>query len=173
MSRPTGRRETRDFGDAVVLERRFHAPVADVWASVTESERLERWVGTWTGDPADGEVVFRMTAEGDEAPAEPLTIVECRPPHLLRAQVLVAGDPADDTQQLWHWELALDETDGVTTLTFAQSTAGAVPVSDVGPGWEYYLDRLVVHRDGGDVDTVDWSRDYYPAMKEHYAQLFS
>lgn len=172
-STPTGRRETRDFGEAVVLDRRFRAPVEDVWASLTEPARLQRWVGTWSGDPASGEVVFRMTAEGEEAPEEPLTILECRPPHVLRTQVRVAGDGTGDSEQLWHWELALEESDGMTTLTFAQSTAGDVPVSDVGPGWEYYLDRLVVDRDGGDVATVDWARDYYPAMKEHYTQLFS
>lgn len=168
-STPTGRRETRAFGEAVVLERTFRAPVEDVWASVTEPERLQRWVGTWSGDPASGEVVFRMTAEGEDAADEPLTILECRPPHLLRAQVHVAGDAT----QVWHWELALSEHDGVTTLTFAQSTAGDIPVADVGPGWEYYLDRLVVDRDGGDVATVDWSRDYYPAMSGYYRDLFS
>jgi len=168
-STPTGRRETRDFGEVVVLERTFRAPVEDVWASVTEPERLERWVGTWSGDPASGEVVFRMTAEGEEAPEESLIIQECRPPRLLRAQVRVTGD----TTQLWHWEVALAEQDGVTTLTFAQSTAGDISVADVGPGWEYYLDRLVADRDGADVATVDWSRDYYPAMCGYYSDLFS
>ena len=36
----------------VVFERTFRAPIDDVWAAVTEPERLERWIGTWTGDPA-------------------------------------------------------------------------------------------------------------------------
>jgi hypothetical protein len=42
----------------------------------------------------------------------------------------------------------------------------------MGPGWEYYLDRLVAAETGGDPAAVDFERDYYPAMEEHYrAQL--
>jgi len=43
---PTGRRERRGDRDYVVLARAFRAPVEDVWAAVTEPERLERWIGT-------------------------------------------------------------------------------------------------------------------------------
>ena len=46
---PTGRRATRNGHDSVVLDRTFRAPIESVWAAVTESDRLERWVGTWTG----------------------------------------------------------------------------------------------------------------------------
>ena len=66
-TRPTGRRETRGGHDLVVFTRTFAAPLDDVWAAVTEPRRLERWVGTWEGDPADGWVGFRMTAEGENA----------------------------------------------------------------------------------------------------------
>ena len=47
-----GRRLGRDGAAFVVIERTFRAPVADVWAAVTEPDRLERWIGTWAGDPA-------------------------------------------------------------------------------------------------------------------------
>lgn len=162
--RPTGRLEDRDFGEAVVLERSFRAPVTDVWAAVTEPERLRRWIGEWTGDPSTGHVVFRMTAEGEDAGPEPVTIHECSPPHLLRV-TCSTGDGA------WHLELRLVEAGGLTTLTFAQSTAGEVPLDSVGPGWEYYLDRLAADLGGADVSAVDWDRDYYPVMQEHYARL--
>ncbi len=164
--RPTGRLENRDFGEAVVLDRTFRAPVADVWAAVTDPERMQRWIGTWTGDPTMGEVVFRMTAEGEDAGDEPVTIHECTPPHRLRVTTRAA-----DAAQGWELELRLVEVDGVTTLTFAQSTAGEVPMDSVGPGWEYYLDRLVTDLEGGDVSTVSWDRDYFPAMQEHYRGL--
>ena len=58
----TGRREGRGNHSLLVLERTFRAPVVDVWAAITEPERLERWIGTWTGDPASGSVLVRMTA---------------------------------------------------------------------------------------------------------------
>ena len=47
---PTGRREDRDGTTYVVFERTFRAPIADVWAAVTESDRLGRWIGIWGED---------------------------------------------------------------------------------------------------------------------------
>ena len=73
---PTGRREHRASGVAVVFDRTFEASAADVWAAVTEPALLERWIGTWSGDPASGVVAFRMTAEGDDVDEETTTIVQ-------------------------------------------------------------------------------------------------
>jgi hypothetical protein len=36
----TGRLATHEGRDAVAFERTFHAPITDVWAAVTESDRL-------------------------------------------------------------------------------------------------------------------------------------
>ncbi len=38
----------------------------------------------------------------------------------------------------------------------------------VGPGWEYYLDRLAAVLSGGDLSAIDFAVDYYPAMADHY-----
>ena len=67
--RPTGRREERHGETHLVFERTFRAPIEDVWAAVTESGRLSRWIGEGSGDPASGSVTFRMTAEGDDVGA--------------------------------------------------------------------------------------------------------
>jgi len=37
----------------------------------------------------------------------------------------------------------------------------------VGPGWDYYLDRLVAAETGGDLTAIDFD-DYYPAFAAHY-----
>lgn len=170
MSRtPTGRREHRSFGESMVLERTFTASIDEVWAAVTEPERLERWIGTWTGDPRSGSVAFRMTAESPEAGEETVQIDECTPPHRLRARIQVPGHPDHE----WHWELLLRHVAGTTTLTFVQSVAGDVPPTDVGPGWEYYLDRLVAAETGQDVAAIDFERDYHPAMSDYYRDLFT
>ena len=50
----------------------------------------------------------------------------------------------------------------------ASPTSTTTTCPSVGPGWEYYLDRLVAAETGGDPATVDFDRDYYPAMAEHY-----
>jgi uncharacterized protein YndB with AHSA1/START domain len=164
---PVGRREQRDGRPTLVLERTFRAPVADVWAAVTEPERLVRWIGTWSGDPASGAVMFRMTAEGDDVAAEAVTIHECRPPERLELSIANSAEESGH----WHLELDLSEAAGVTTLTFAQRLHDPALAKDVGPGWEYYLDRLVAAHTGGDVAAVAWPD--YEGMATYYEPLFT
>ena len=164
---PVGRREERPGRTCVVIERRFRAPVDDVWAAVTEPERLARWIGTWSGDPASGVVQFRMTAEGEDVEAEPVTVHECDPPR--RLALSWAGGPSEGG--LWEVELDLAEQAGLTTLTFAQRVPDTATARDVGPGWEYYLDRLVTAHGDGDVGAVAWAD--YEGMAGYYERLFS
>jgi uncharacterized protein YndB with AHSA1/START domain len=160
----TGRRDERE-ADWIVLPRTFRMPRDEVWKAVTEPERLERWIGTWSGDPAEGRVSFRMTAEGEDIPANDYVITGCRPTEHLGLEADAAG---------MHFELRLDlsEEDGVTTQLFAQRMTDAETASSVGPGWEYYLDRLVAAETGGDVAGVTWD-DYYPALADDYRALVS
>ncbi|GAC00429.1 hypothetical protein GONAM_15_01380 [Gordonia namibiensis NBRC 108229] len=167
----TGRREIRDGVPYVVLERTFTAPVAAVWAAITEPARLERWVGTWDGDPTDGFVDFRMTAEGEDAAPEQMSILECEPPNRLVVESK-SPDPEGGPDDVWRLELDLSEADGTTTLTFAQGLPRPEMAENVGPGWEYYLDRLVAAESGSGVDAVDWDA-YYPALSAPYAQMFA
>jgi len=164
---PTGRRESRDGTDYVVYTREFKAPIEDVWAAVTEPARLERWIGTWSGDPASGQVDFRMTAESEDAAAETCRIDACDPPRRLATRSQVPGQDV-----VWTLELDLAEEGGVTTLTFAQAMDDPEIASSVGPGWDYYLDRLVAAETGGEVASVDFD-DYYPQQSDHYRAEFS
>ena len=50
---PTGRL----FGDDLVLTRTLRAPIADVWASITEPDRTARWFGPWQGDAGPGSTI--------------------------------------------------------------------------------------------------------------------
>ncbi|WP_313750347.1 SRPBCC family protein [Streptomyces parvus] len=167
-SNPTGRRVTVDGLDSIAFDRTFRAGIEDVWAAVTEPDRLARWIGEWTGDPSTGSVDFRMLYESDEHQAEVLTIQECQAPRRL---VLMSQVPGEEL--VWHMTLTLVEHEGATTLTFTQSvgddpsTAGGV-----GPGWDYYLDRLVAAETGGDPASVDFG-DYHPVHTRHYLDMFS
>jgi uncharacterized protein YndB with AHSA1/START domain len=162
---PTGRIEQREGRHVLVQVRTFHAPIEDVWAAVTEPERLARWIGSWTGDPASGAVLFRMLFEGEDHEAETMTIRVCEPPRRLH----LTSQAGEDT---WLLELDLSHADGVTTLTFAQPGVTAEQVGGVGPGWDYYLDRLVDVETGRDPSLRDFDRDYYPATAEHYKSQF-
>lgn len=175
--RITGRRETHDGQEVLVLERRFHAGIDDVWAAVTDPVRLQRWIGTWSGDPASGSVAFRMTAEGEDVPEEIYDIETCDPPEHLAVRTREATPFSADgsgPRVRWALRLQLSEAAGVTTLTFVQALAdgslGTDMAASVGPGWEYYLDRLVAAMDGGEVGAVAWD-DYEPGSAD-YRTLF-
>lgn len=159
---PTGTVQTRSDGTYLVLERQFAAPVAAVWAAVTESDRLGRWIGIWRGDPASGTVEFNMTAEGEDAGWQPMTIEICEEPTRLRLSTASLAEGPD-----WILDLALGEAAGRTTLTFAQ-VADGINVGEMAAGWEYYLDRLVAAEAGLPVDSIDWAE--YEALMASYAE---
>jgi uncharacterized protein YndB with AHSA1/START domain len=162
---PTGVIEERDGRKVLVQTRTFRAPVEDVWAAVTEPERLARWIGTWTGDPTSGAVSFRMLFEGEDHESEEMEIRACEPPYRLHLTSRVGSET-------WLLELDLSHADGITTLTFAQPEVTLEQVGGVGPGWDYYLDRLVLVESGGDPATLSFERDYYPSTSAHYTSQF-
>ncbi|MGC5171809.1 SRPBCC domain-containing protein [Micromonospora sp. DT81.3] len=147
----------------LTITRRLAGSAQDAWRDLTASDRLEGWIGRWEGDPASGHVDFFMTAEGQDVEAERYTILECDPPRRF------AGDTSSPAGA-WHLWFELSEAGDETMLTFGQRLDPGVDLASVGPGWEYYLDRLVAMRSGRDVDAVEWDA-YYPAMSEQYAAL--
>ena len=72
---PTGRL----FGNDLVLTRTFHAPVADVWASLTDPERTARWFGPWKGDAAPGRTIQVQMVQEESQPWMDMTIDACEP----------------------------------------------------------------------------------------------
>lgn len=167
MTTATGHREFRNGTSYVVYHRRFRASIDDVWAAITEPDRLARWIGTWSGDPSTGSVDFSMTAEGEDIQPARYLIDECSPPATLR----VRTGPESDPDAMWCFELDLVEADGITTLTFAQAMDDAGMAESVGPGWDYYLDRLVAVEGGETTESVVWDQ-YYPALASHYRREF-
>jgi uncharacterized protein YndB with AHSA1/START domain len=175
---PLGRRETRDGAAHLVFTRTFAAPLGDVWAACTEPARMERWIGTWTGDPASGEVVFRMTAEGGDVPEEVYLVEVCEPPRrfVVRSRDAAPFSPDGSGPRVaWQHTLELSEADGVTTLTFTQvvpdGPVGADMVASVGPGWDYYLDRLATAFDDADPGRLVF--EPYLERSDHYRGLFA
>ena len=160
MSIPaTGRIVPTATGQEIVIERTFKAPIGDVWASIVEPDRMNRWIGTWTGEPGNGKrVMFTMTSEEGAKPEEAL-IHRCEAPRHLDVESFSQGTS-------WRMVLDLTEVDGVTTLVFSQSVdAEDEGASSYGPGWEYYIDRLGAVLDG--TEFADWD-EYYPAQVPHW-----
>jgi uncharacterized protein YndB with AHSA1/START domain len=155
---PRGRVVPTADGRDLVLTRSFRAPIDDVWASLTESERTARWFASWSGEPGPGRTIrYRLTFEEGATEAD-MTIDACDPPHHLAVS-------ATNDYGTWRLEATLAEGDGVTELTFVHHLDEGAAVREVGPGWEYYLDMLVASRDGSPPPDFD---DYYPAQAAYY-----
>ena len=160
--KPNGSLTSTSTGPDLVLTRTFRAPIIDVWDSLTESERTTRWFGPWAGSPGAGQSIsVTMTAE-EGNPEMTMKIEACEPPHHLAVSAV-------DEYGTWHLEAHLTEHDGVTELRFVQHLTDTAAVSDTGPGWEYYLDRLAATV-RGEVSMPEFD-DYYPAMKGYYDAL--
>jgi uncharacterized protein YndB with AHSA1/START domain len=158
---PTGDVVRTPAGLDLVLTRRFAAPAEDVWASVVEPDRTARWLGPWRGEGAPGKTVQLRLSFEEGAPWTDVAIEACEPPRRLAVATL-------DEAGAWRMELTLAEAGGVTELRFVQHRDDAAGIGEIGPGWEWYLDRLVAARDGVDALAFD---AYYPAMKARYEAL--
>lgn len=148
---------TEDQRDGVVSDvpggvrlrfrRSWPDPIEDVWAALTENERLVRWIGTYDGPRGAGATgSFTMTHEAEPA-SEAVTIVECEPPRRLVLEWTA--------QEHWRIELDLAVQDGRTVLLFTQVLATAEGVEDVAAGWHWYLDKLDAVVTGGP-PPADW-----------------
>ncbi|MEV6597762.1 SRPBCC family protein [Actinoplanes sp. NPDC051346] len=158
---PIGRLLPTTDGHDLVVSRTFRAPIEDVWASVTESDRTARWFGPWEGDAGPGRTIKMQMAYEDQKPWFDVRIDACEPPRRLAVST-------SDESGSWRIELLLSYADGRTELQLVHHLDTTDAVGEMGPGWEFYLDMLVAARDGSPTPTFD---DYYPAMKPYYEAL--
>lgn len=151
---PTGHLD----GNDLVITRRFRAPIGDVWASVTESEKTALWFGNWEGNAGPGKVLRVCMVHEKGQPWMDLAIEECAAPH--RLMVATKDDFGE-----WRITITLTQTGDTTELRFVQHLSDRALAGEVGPGWEYYLDMLVASRNASPLPSFD---DYYSAQKAHY-----
>ncbi|NEE02292.1 SRPBCC family protein [Phytoactinopolyspora halotolerans] len=160
---PSGRLFRTADGVDLTLTRTFRASADDVWASVTEPERTARWFGPWKGDAGPGRTVQVQMSFEEDASWSDLYIDACEPPTRLAVSM-------NDEAGTWHMELLITETeaDDTTELRLIQHLTSAEGLGEIGPGWEYYLDKLVAARDG--IPQPEFT-EYYPAMKPYFDEL--
>ena len=127
-------------GVRLQFRRSWPRPVEDVWAALTEPDRMARWLGTYAGvRGVGGTGTFTMTQE-EQPVGQPLRIVECDPPRRL-----VVEWPSEET---WRVEVELAAEDGGTVLLFTQRFASGTEVGDLALGWHWYLDKLAAEVTG-------------------------
>jgi uncharacterized protein YndB with AHSA1/START domain len=148
-------------GRDLVLERVLPGSVDDAWASITESDRLARWFCTWTGEPRVGATVqLTMVAEEGDEPSE-AEILACEPPTHLAVSTQAPGGS-------WVLEATLTPMDdNHTGLRFVHHLGEGDGAEEIGPGWEYYLDRLLAAMHDAPMPDFD---DYWPSLGSAYAE---
>ncbi|HZG95443.1 MAG TPA: SRPBCC family protein [Mycobacteriales bacterium] len=159
VTTPFGEVIRDDQGMRLEFVRSYDEPIDNVWGALTESERLSRWFGTWSGDPSTGTVDLLMQEDQSGGP-QPARILECAPPTRLVVELPSPDGP-------WLLSVALQERGGGTELVFNHRLAEPYDATSVGPGWHYYLDRLGAEISGAEVPT-DWDA-YFPAPDGTYA----
>jgi uncharacterized protein YndB with AHSA1/START domain len=147
------------LGERLVLRREYPDPIEDVWAAFTESDRLGRWIGTYTGrGRAGGTVEFVLTGEADAGGevAAPVTVTvhECDAPRRL------VVDFPESAERSWRLEVDLAPSGTGTALEFRQDLHDGMNRADVEAGWNWYLDRMGASLH--ETPMPDWA-DYAPA----------
>ena len=158
MAGTTSTTPQQDEGRVLLLQRSYPDPPEDVWSALTTSERLGRWIGTFTGEGgAGGSVVFTWTGEvdagGGVAPPVTVQVLECDPPRRL------VVDLPETEAQSWRLEVDLRAGEAGTELTFRQELAAGLDGDDIEAGWAWYLDRLRASMAGAPMPSWD---DYVP-----------
>ena len=146
-------------GRLLVLRREYPDAIDEVWAALTESDRLARWIGTYTGRGGAGTTVaFTLTGEadagGEVAPPVTVPVVECAPPRRLVVDIPDADGGA------WRIAVTLSDESGSTVLRFEQHLVEGFDAADVEAGWRWHLDRLGAALQGEPMPA--WA-DYQPA----------
>ncbi len=107
-----------------------------------------------------GQTITITMAYEEGNPAGPARIIECDPPNGFLIETEGMGDP-------WRLRVQLDETEGVTTMTFTHHLPDDLDAADFGPGWEFYADRHHAAFHGSAMP--DWETDrYQELLGPHY-----
>ncbi len=159
---PDGTFETTPAGGVIRFERQLRHPVEEVWAAVTEPDRIVDW---WLPFDADVTVDLRpgglmvMRATGDEPMTLTCEILRVEPPVLLEHTHVDPG-----SRVLWE----LEPRDGGCTLRLSHFVADPTTAIDncYLVGLHTSLERLEPALDG---TPIPWDDDTFVAHQRRYA----
>lgn len=157
---------TRDHSNALELRRSFRIRATKLWRYLVDSDYLDQWFGAWQGDPESRRVQVTLSAE-EGSPTESVEILDCDQRALLLEVRTGQGS------ERWQLELHIETRDEGSELVFRMPGLDPQMASSVGPGWEFYLDRLVAAVNGKDAGLVVFEPDYYPGLSDYYKALFN
>jgi uncharacterized protein YndB with AHSA1/START domain len=141
-------------------ERVLSHPPTDVWAALTEPDRLGDWLAAAEVEPGPNGTISLDFGEGG---IEKGRITVWDPPRALAYQWNFVGETPTHVS----WEL-VPEDDGVATrltLEHALLEPGVAP--DYGAGWHAHLDGLAGHLSGAG---SDWGTRF-EELRPRYAEM--
>ena len=145
---------------AVRFEREYPTGVHDLWAALTEPDRIARWFDRVSGDLHAG---GRVTVHFDDGPAD-FEVVTCDPPTTLATRWMHAGaSHSVVTARLA--PLAPDRT----RLVLEHTDLAPSNAADYAAGWHYYLDGLRAVVD--DAPRAGWDEHFLPLLAGYRAQV--
>ena len=124
-----------DGSGVVTIQDRFATGLDDLWAALTDPERLVRWLGTVEGDLRPGGE-FRATffASGWEGTGR---IDACEPPHRLLVTTWAPDEPNEQTI-----EATLRDDDSGTILVVEERGMPEELVAGYGAGVQIHVEDL-------------------------------
>ncbi|GAA4152776.1 SRPBCC domain-containing protein [Leifsonia shinshuensis] len=123
---------------SVTVSREYPATPADLWAALTEPDRLARWIGRYEAT-ADG---FRLEMGGPDADAVvDGRVLACEPEHRLLVTWRFSG--AGQVEAPTELEAVIEPAgEGRVLLTLTHRRVQAVTASVYGAGWQDVLTHL-------------------------------
>jgi uncharacterized protein YndB with AHSA1/START domain len=149
----TGQGTTRTIRFERVLA---HSPT-DVWAALTEPDRLSDWLALAEVEPGEG---GSMTLDFGDGGIERCRITVWDPPRLLAYDWKFVGEMPSQVS----WELSALDGGSATRLTLEHTLLDAAVAPAYGAGWHAHLDQLAGHLDG---DAGPW-QERFDAVLERY-----
>lgn len=142
--------------DVLVKQQQYNSPIQDVWAAITEQERISKWFIKCKFKAEEG-FRYSLISENDDCEQVSGTILKVNPVHELVYTWIVAGTQAETTVS---WKL--EEKDGGTLLTLEHSGISKYPDSDTAikmfesfnGGWDKCITHLEQYLSGAHVEAA-------------------
>ncbi|OIH86067.1 hypothetical protein BLJ79_04530 [Arthrobacter sp. UCD-GKA] len=161
MREANGSTQLHEGKSRIVITRSVEVTPQRLWETFTDATALAGWIGVLRTDEATGKRTFSMLEGVQESDPEELDITRCRAPHELEYTTTSKFGG-------WGMGLVIRPAAGGCELEFHQVLGDADDPRNMGPGWEYYMQRAIAHTLGEDPDEVAWD-EFYPALADAYA----
>ncbi len=158
-SRIRGSMRVKNGRGTVRMEDVYDTGSADLWSTLTEPERLSRWIAEVTGDLQPGGRFHARFTSGWEGHGR---IDVCEP----RRQLLATMSPGAHDETVI--EATLADESGKTRLVIEERGLPLDNVSAYGAGWHAHMEDLAVHLSGR--ETASWV-DRWAELTPHYRML--